>query len=171
MEFDQAFGRDLAALVCADCLTFGQRGGLVRDLARAQSNGGDAAGVNDPLDTRIQRRLHDVAGALNIGGKNFVRIRGPQTIVSSHMKNVARARHCTVDRFAVAQIAFEKLDVQVSEVGVRASLTDERAHRISGLDEFVRDSRADEPACSGDENFFPSVHPSRVPICRGFEPC
>src|SRR5262249_52503622 len=29
----------------------------------------------------------------------------------------------------------------------------------------------DESACTGDENLALSVHPSRVPICRGFEPC
>ena len=31
--------------------------------------------MNDPLDARTQRRLHDVAGALEVGGINFAGIR------------------------------------------------------------------------------------------------
>src|SRR5215813_1385878 len=126
--------------------------------------------MNYPLGARIQSRLHDVASAINVGGENFLRIRGPQTVVSGHMKNVTHACHRTVDSSTVAHIAFEKLDVQASEGGVRVSLADERADRISGLDEFVRDSRADKSACSSDQNFFVSAHPSRVSLCRGFEP-
>ncbi len=54
---------------------------------------------------------------------------------------------------------------------MRPFLTDERTHRKTGFDEFVRESRADEPSCTGDEKLALSVHPSRVPICRGFESC
>ena len=157
-------------LVRPDCFTFGQGSGFVCDAAVAQGNGRNTAGMNDPLNAPIQGRLHDVASAINVGGKNFFRIRGPQTVVSGHMKNVTHAGHRTVDRSTVAHIAFEKLDVQASESGVRVSFTDERADRISGLDEFVGDSRADEPACSSDQNFLVSAHPSRVSLCRGFEP-
>src|SRR5262245_9900477 len=127
--------------------------------------------MNDALDARTQRRLHDVAGALDISDIDFVRIRSPETIVGCHMKNVAHTRNCTIDRGSITQIAFEKLDIEASEIRIRALLTNEPAYRKTGLDEFVRDSRADEPACTGDENLALSVHPSRVPICRGFEPC
>src|SRR5262249_12381752 len=126
--------------------------------------------MNDPFDPSSHGRLHDVASAINVGSKNFFWIWGPQTIVSGHMKNVTHACHRTVDRSTVAHIAFEKFDVQASEGGVRISLTDERADRISGLDEFVRDSRADEPGCSSDQNFFVSAHPSRISPCGAFAP-
>ena len=66
------------------------------------------------------------------------------------MKNVAHTRDCAIDRSSVTQVAFDKFDVEVGEVGVRPLLTNERAHRKAGFNEFVRDSRADEPACTGD---------------------
>ena len=127
--------------------------------------------MNDAFDARAQSRLHNVAGALDIGDINFVRIRSPQTIVGRYMKNVVHTGNRAIDRGSITQITFEKFDIESSEVRVRALLTDEPAHRKASLDEFVRDSRADEPACAGDENLALSVHSSRVPICGGFEPC
>src|SRR5262245_27823164 len=120
--------------------------------------------MNDPLDARIQSRLHDVASAINVGGENFLRIRGPQTVVSGYMKNVTHACHRTVARSTVAHIAFEKFDIQASECGVCVTFTDKRAHQISGLDEFVRDTRAHEPVRSSDQHFFVSAHPSRISL-------
>ena len=55
---DQPLGGDLALLVGADRLGLGQRRGLVDDgggVGGAQ--GGDAGGVDDPLDAGGQRRL------------------------------------------------------------------------------------------------------------------
>ena len=111
-------------LIRADCFTFGQGSGFVCDAAVAQGNGCNTACMNDLLDAPIQGRLHDVASAINVGGKNFFRIRRPQTVVSGHVKNVAYACHRAFDRFTVAHIAFKKLDVQTNEGRVRVSFTD-----------------------------------------------
>src|SRR6476620_6567009 len=86
------------------------------------------------------------------------------------MKNVAHTRDCAIDGSSVTQVAFDKFDVEVGEVRVRPFLADECTQRKTGFDKFVRDSRANEPACTGDKNLALSVHPSRIPICRGFEP-
>ena len=109
---DQSFGRDLAAFVGADALIFAQRSGLVRGHpVGSHGDGRHAAGVDDALDARPHRLLHEDAGSLDVGGKDLAGVARPEAIIRRHMKNVAHAGYRAPDGFPVAQIAFEKLQV------------------------------------------------------------
>ena len=69
--------------------------------------------MHHALDAGAQRLLHDIARAVDIGGKDFVRIARPQPIIGGDMKNIANALDRAGDRFSVTEIALDKLQVEI----------------------------------------------------------
>ena len=64
---------------------------LVGEAAGAQIEGRDRARVDDPLDARAQRLLHDDPGALDIGAHDVVGGGRPEPVVGGGMNEIAHA--------------------------------------------------------------------------------
>ena len=65
--------------------------GLVGEAAGAQVEGRDRAGVDDPLEARAQRLLHDDAGALDIGAQEIVGGGRPEPVIGGGVNEIACA--------------------------------------------------------------------------------
>ena len=148
---DQAFRRDLAALVGADRLFFGQRTILGRVRSIDELQGRDAAGVDDALDAGAQRLLHDEPGSLDIVAVDFFRVSRPETIVGGRVKEESDALQRRRKRGGIAEVA---LAHGVARIEIRARAR--RAHQ--GLDvvpagaQLTRDRRSEKAAGAGDKH-------------------
>ena len=142
---DEILGDDLAALVGADRFGVRQVPGLVGEAASAQIEGRDRAGVDDPLDARAQRFLHDDAGALDIGAHDLVGGGRPEPVIGGGMNEIAHALERRRDRGAIEQIADHDLVARI-DVGSRAGRADQNADRMAGVAKRRRNRRSDEAA-------------------------
>ena len=88
------FGHHLAALVGPDGLPRRQRQGLVRRPDRRRGRqGGDAAGIDDPLDPGGQGRVHHGAGSGKVVAHDLLGIARPEPVVGRDVEEVAHALH------------------------------------------------------------------------------
>ena len=153
---DEVLGDDLAALVGADRFGCRQMPGLVGEAAGAQVEGRDRAGVDDPLDARAQRLLHDDPGAFDIGAQEIVGGGRPEPVVGRGMNEIACAVERRRDRGAVEKVADHDLVARI-DVDPRARRADQNADRDSRRRETppqspIRQSR-----------WRPSPEPSQAP--------
>ncbi len=156
---DQPFRGDLAALVGTDALRFGQRVGFVRRGAiRAQPERGDTAGVNDALHAGPQRRLHHVARAIHIGSEDFARVPRPKAVIGGNMKHNARTFHGPGDQISIAQVALDKLQVEIVEMKAQAAGPHQRPHGKSGAGQSARNRRTDETCGTREQYLFSVAH-------------
>src|SRR5258708_5972001 len=99
----QSFGRDFAALVGADPLLLAEWEALVRrGPIGSQGERRNAAGVDDALDARPYRLLHEVAGPFDVHHKNLGRVARPEAVIGRYVKNVTDAGDRALERFSIS---------------------------------------------------------------------
>ncbi len=71
---------------------------VARRAVARYAHGRDAAGVHDSLDARVAGGQQNIAGALDIGAVQLVRIGRAQAVVRGNVKQRLAAGQCTIQR-------------------------------------------------------------------------
>ena len=150
-RLDQPLSRDLAALVGADPLAFGERTVLCRGAALSELQGRDAAGVDDALDAGAERLLHDEARSLEIVAVDLLRVSRPEPVVGGCMKKIAGALQRRRQRGAIAQIALAQSVGRV-EICARARWTRQHADIVAAGSQRGGDRGTEKAARARDQN-------------------
>ena len=150
-RLDQALRRDLAALVGADRLAFGERTSSVAERAVGELQGRDAAGVDDALDAGAQRLLHDEARSLDIVADDLVGVSRPQPIVGGGVKEkrtpFSAAASEARSRRSPSHNSVARIEMLARGLEGRTSTRT----RCPPARSAAGDRRADETARAGDE--------------------
>ena len=149
--FDQTLGRDLAALVGADPLAFGERRILRRGAAVGELQGRHAAGVDDALDAGSERLLHDEPRSLDIVAANLVRVSRPEPVIRGGVKEEPGALQRRRQGGAITQVALAHR-VGGIEIRARARSPHQHADIVAAGSERGRDRRSEKAARAGDQD-------------------
>src|SRR5262245_24748265 len=82
----------------------------------AQLECSNARRVDDALGAGGACRLHYHASSFDICSHDVATRRRPKPIVSSYMKDIARAACCKHDRVAIAYVAFNNIDIKTNKI-------------------------------------------------------
>ena len=145
---DQTLGRDLAALVGADPLAFGERG-ILRGGAVGQLQGRHAARVDDALDAGAERLIHDKLRSLDIVAVNLFRVSRPESVVGGRVKEEPDALQRRRQRGAIAEVALAQSVTRI-EIGAGARGTHQHADFVSAGSERGGDRRSEKAARTRD---------------------
>ena len=141
--------RTLLCLVSADGISLIERRGLVgRCAIFRQAQRRDARSIDDALDASFQRRLHDGARAVDVRCKNLRRVRRPKPIVGRDMEDVTDAVHDAVEKFGVADVALDDVEIEPFEIGPVAAASNKRPNDQPFAQELACDRRANEASSS-----------------------
>ena len=81
-------GHEFRPLVGPDHVVHAARRLLIGRAARHQTQGRDAARIDDPLDASFQRRSQQVPGSLDIGAKHWCGIADPDPVIGRYVVHV-----------------------------------------------------------------------------------
>ena len=111
----------------------------------------DAARVDDALDARFERLLHDEPRSLDIVAADLVRVFRPEPVIGGGVEEEPDALERARERGAVGEIALAQRVAGI-EIRARARGAREHADVVAALAQRGGDRRADKAARAGDQH-------------------
>ena len=111
----------------------------------------DAARIHDSADPRLGGGEQQVSGTGDIAGVDFLRVRGPKTVIGRNVEECSAARDGLFQRGRIAEIACHHLDVQPLDISLEASWARQYANRMTRVQKAAEHGRPDEAGRTGDE--------------------
>ena len=122
-----------------------------QEARHTQTEGGDAACVDRPLDAGVERRAQQIAGSCDIGAEHRRRIGNPEAVVGGDMKQIPAPGNGARERLRVLHRALGDFNRKTDEVATVAVRAGEDTNPVVGIQQRARNCRPDKPGRSGDE--------------------